>query len=130
MKDYFKKCVVFKIKTDYKLELLSKETMRLLGSTEQVVAEYKNVPKLEILDVILMHCNVVNKNYQQESKVLFTFIHDKQYGQLITISSYSLTMLKTTNKKLWFIKVSFADQSNWPFEIDGSVNITLTIGIR
>ena len=70
------------------------------------------MPKLEILDLILMHCNVVNKKYQQESKVLFTFIHYKQYGQLITISSYSLTMLKTTNKKLWFIKVSFADQSN------------------
>ena len=70
------------------------------------------MPKLEILDVILMHCNVVNKNYQQESKVLFTFIHDKQYGQLITISSYSLTTLKTTNKKLSFIKVWFADQSN------------------
>ena len=60
--------------------------MKLLGSTENAIAEDKNsenVPKLEIADVILMHCNVVNNNYQQASKVLFTFLPDKQFGQLI-----------------------------------------------
>ena len=64
--------VVLKIKTGYKIELLSKEKMRLLESTERVIAKEENgenVTKLEILNVILMHFNVVNSNYQQASKV-------------------------------------------------------------
>ena len=79
---------------------MSKETRRLLGSTEQVVAKEKNgenVLRLEMVDVILMHCNVVNNNYLEASKVLFTFVPDTEFGQLITISPHSLTMLKTTN---------------------------------
>ena len=74
--------------------------MKLLGSTEKVIDRDKNgenVPKLEFVDVILMHYNVVNNSYQQASKVLFTFVPDKQFGQLITIATYSLTMLNTTN---------------------------------
>ena len=70
-----KNLVVFNIKTGYKLELLSKETMKLLGSTIKDVDQDKNgenVPTLEIVDVILLHCNVVNNNYQQASKVLST----------------------------------------------------------
>ena len=81
---------------------MSKQTRRLLGSTEQVVAKDKNgenVLRLEMVDVILMHCNVVNNNYLEASKVLFTFVPDKEFGQLITISPHSLTMLKTTNTK-------------------------------
>ena len=81
--------VVFKIKTGYKLELLSKETMKLLGSSEKVISKDKNgenVPELKILDVILMHCNVVNNNYQQVSKFSFSFVPDKKFGQLITIA--------------------------------------------
>ena len=123
--------VVFKIKTDYKLELLSKETMRLLGSPEKVMAKDKNdenVPKLEIVDVILMHCNVVNNSSQQASKVLFTFVPDKQFGQLITVAPHSLTMLKTTNTELGSIEVWFTDQNNGPIEIEDNVNITLIIG--
>ena len=123
--------VVFKIKTDYKLELLSKETMRLLGSPEKVIAKDKNdenVPKLEIVDVILMHCNVVNNSSQQASKVLFTFVPDKQFGQLITVAPHSLTMLKTTNTELGSIEVWFTDQNNGPIEIEDNVNITLIIG--
>ena len=57
---------MFNIKTDYKLELLSREKMRLLGRSEQVFAKYKNgenVPKVEMVDIVLMHCNVVNNNY-------------------------------------------------------------------
>ena len=79
-----KNSVVFKIKTSYKIELLSKETRRLLGSTEKVITKdtnAENVPKLEIVDVILMHCNVVNNSYEKTSKVLFTFVPDKQFGQ-------------------------------------------------
>ena len=69
--------IVFKIKTGYKLELLTPETMRLLGSTKKDVDQDKNgedVPKLESVEVVLVHCNLVNNNYQQASKVLFTFV--------------------------------------------------------
>ena len=124
---------MFKIKTAYKLELLSKETMRLLGSTEQDIAKDENgetVRKVETVDVALMHRNVFNNNYQQASKVLFMFVPDKQFGQLITISPHSLTMLETTNAEFPFIELWFTDQNNRPLEIEDNVNITLIVGIR
>ena len=76
-----------------------------------------------------MHCNLVNKNYQQASNVLFTFAPDKQVGQLITIAAHSLTMLKTTDAEFQSIEVWFTDQNNRPLEIEDNVNITLIIGI-
>ena len=85
--------IVFKIKTGYKLELLSKETMTLLGSTKYIIDADKNsenVPRLENVKVVLVHCNLVNNSYQQHSRVLFTFLPNKQYGQLISISQHSL----------------------------------------
>ena len=123
--------IVFKIKTGYKLELLTPETMKLLGSTKKDVDSDKNsenVPKLESVEVVLVHCNLVNNSYQEASKVLFTFVPNKQFGQLITISPHSLTMLRTTNSEFPFIQVWFTDQNNRPLEIEDSVNITLIIG--
>ena len=89
--------IVFKIKTGYKLELLSPETMKLLGSTKKDVDNDKDgdVPKLESVEVVLVHCNLVNNSYQQATKALFTFVPNKQFGQLTTISPHLLTMLKT-----------------------------------
>ena len=75
-----KNSIVFKIKTAYKLELLSPETMKLLGSTKKDVDQDKDgedVLKLESVEVFLVHCNLVNNNYQQTSKVLFTFVRNK-----------------------------------------------------
>ena len=123
--------IIFKVKTGYKLELLSPETMKLLGSTKKDVDKDKNgedVPKLESVEVVLVHCNLVNNSYQQASKVLFTFVPNKQFGQLITISPHSLTMLKTTNTEFQSIQVWFTDQNNRPLEIVDSVNITLIVG--
>ena len=122
--------IVFKTKTCYKLELLSLETMKLLGSAKQDVDKDKDredVPKLESVEVVLIHCNLVNNSYQQESKILFTFVPNKQFGQLITISPHLLTMLKTTNAELKSIQSWFTDQNNKPLEIEDSVNITLII---
>ena len=59
--------IVFEIKTGYKLELLSEETMKLLGSTSNTIDKDKNseiVPKLENVEVVLVHCNLVNNSYQ------------------------------------------------------------------
>ena len=122
--------VVFKIKTGCKLELLSRETMKLLRSTKNDVDQDKNtenLPKLEIVHVILLHCNVVNNNHQQASKVLFTFVPNKQFGQLITIVPQILTMLKTTIAEFSFIEVWFTDQNNRLLKIEDNVNISLII---
>ena len=92
--------IVFKIKSGYKLELLSKETMKLLGSTSSIIDADKNsenVPRLENVEVVLVHCNLVNNSYQQHSRVFFTFVPIKRYGQLISISPHSLVFLKTVN---------------------------------
>ena len=114
----------------YKLELLSKETMRLLGSTKDIIDADKNsenVPKLENVEVVLVHCNLVNKSYQQASRVLFTFVPTKQYGQLINISPKSLIFLKTMNTEFSEIEVWFTDQNNNALEIEDNVNISLII---
>ena len=125
--------IVFKIKSGYKLELLSKETMRLLGSTSNSIDGDKNselLPKLESVDLVLVHCNVVNNSYQQASKVLFTFVPNKKYGQLITISPETLIMLKTVNTEFSFIEIWFTDQDNRPLEIEDSVDNFLIVVIN
>ena len=111
---------------------MSKETMRLLGSSSDTIDGDKNselVPKLESVDLVLVHCNVVNNNYQQTSKLLFTFVPNKEYGQLITVSPETLIMLKTVNTEFSFIGIWFTDQDNRPLEIEDSVNISLIVGI-
>ena len=122
--------IVFKIKSRYKLELLSKEAMKLLGSTKDIIDSDKNsenVPRLENVEVVLVHFNLVNNSYQQASKVLFTFAPTKQYGQLIRISPHSLVFLKTMNTEFPEIEVWFTDQNNNALEIEDNVNISLII---
>ena len=119
--------IVFKVKTGYKLEI-----MLLLGSSKKVIDKNKDgeiVPRSEAVEVVLVQCNLVNNNDQQESKVFFTFVRNKQFGQLITITPYSLTMLKTTNAEFSFIEISFTDQNNRQLEIEDKVNIALITGI-
>ena len=105
--------------------------MRLLGSSTDTIDGDKNselVPKLESV-VVLVHCNLVNNSYQQASKVLFTFLPNKKYGQLITVSPETLIMLKTVNTEFSFIEIWFTDQDNRPLEIEDNVDISLIIGI-
>ena len=76
---------------------MSKETIRLLGSTEKVIAKNKNgenVPEWEVVYVILLHCNILNNSYQQASKVLFTFESDKKFEQLITMATSFINNVK------------------------------------
>ena len=82
--------------------------MKLLGSTSSIINKDKNsdtVPKLESVEVVLVHCNLVNNIYQQHSKVLSTFVPNKQYGQLISISPHSLVFLKTMNTEFSEIEI-------------------------
>ena len=123
--------IVFKIKTSYKLELLTPETMRLLGSTKKDVDSDKNsenVPKLESVEVVLVHCNLVKNDYQHPSKVVFSFVPNKQFGQLINISQQALIMMNTVNTEFSYVEVWFTDQNSKALEIEDNVNLTLIIG--
>ena len=86
------------------------------------------MPKLKSVEVVLVPCNLVNNNCQQASKVLFKFVPNKQFGELIHISPHSLTMLNTINTEFSFIKVWFTDQNSKQLEIEDNVNMTLIIG--
>ena len=82
--------------------------MKLLENRKEDVDQDKDgedVPKLESVEVVLMHCNLVNNNYQEVSKVLLTFVPNKQFAQLINIAPHSLIMLSTTNSEFSSIKV-------------------------
>ena len=77
--------IMFKIKTGYHLEILMTETMKLLRSTKSKVTKDEhgeNLPHLKITEVILVHCNIVNNDYQQDSRVLYPFVPNKSFGQL------------------------------------------------
>ena len=104
--------------------------MKLLASTKNTIDTDKNsenIPILENVEVVLVHCNLVNNSYQQHSRILFTFVSNKQYGQLISISPHSLIFLKTMNTEFSEIEVWFTDQNNNALEIEDNVNISLLI---
>ena len=80
--------ITFKIKNGYYLELLTLETMKLLGSAENKINKDKNsesVRHLEIFELVLFHCNLVNNDYQQDSRILYTFVPNKEFGSLLEI---------------------------------------------
>ena len=105
--------------------------MKLLGSTKKYVDSNKNSenePKLESAEVVLVHCNLVKNDYQHTSKVLFSFVPNTQFGQLINISSHSFTKINTVNTDFSFVEGWFADQISEALEIEDNVNLTLIIG--
>ena len=86
--------VTFKIKNRDSLELSTPETMKLLGRTKNKITKDKNgenVPHLVIAEVILLHCNIVNNDYQRDSRVLYTFVPNKPFGSLLEISSINIS---------------------------------------
>ena len=104
--------ITFKIKTGYYFELLTPETIKLLKSTENKMTKNKNdenVPYLKITEVVLVHCNIVNNDYQQDSRVLYTFVPNKPFGSLLEISPKNHVFLKTFNSEFQDIKVWFTD---------------------
>ena len=100
--------ITFKIKTEHTLELLTFETMKLLGSTENKIAKdknRKNVPHLEITEVVIVHCNLVNSDYQQDSRVLYTFAPNTPFGRLLQISPKNHIVLKTFSSEFKDMRV-------------------------
>ena len=104
--------------------------MKLLGSTSSIIDADKNsenVQRLENVEVVLVHCNLVDNSYQQHSRVLFTFVATKRYRQLISISPHSLVFLKTMNTQFSEREVWFMEQNNNALEIEDNVDISLII---
>ena len=94
--------ITFKIKSGYYLELLTQETMKLLGSAESKITKDKkgeNVPHLEVVELVLIHCNLANNDYQQDSRILYTFVPNKAFGSLLEISPTNHVFLKTFNSE-------------------------------
>ena len=122
--------VIFKIKNGYSLELLTSETIKLLGSTENKITKDKNgenVPHFEITEVVLVHCNMVNNDYQQDSRGLYTSVPNKPFSSLLEISPTNHIFLKTFNSEYNEIEVWFTDQNSNLLEIEDRINLTMVI---
>ena len=104
--------------------------MKLLGSTENKITKDKNGENelhLEITEVVLVHCNIVNNDYQQDSRVLYTFVPNKPFGSLLEISPTNHIFLKTFNSEFQDIEVWYTDQNSQPLEIEDRMILTLVI---
>ena len=104
--------------------------MKLLWSTENKITRYKNgenVMHLEIKAVVLVHCNIANNDYQQNSRVLYTFVPNKPFGSLLEISTTNHILLKTFKSEYDEIRVWFTDQNSQPLEIEHRINLTMVI---
>ena len=122
--------ITFKIKKGYYLELLTRKTMKLLGSTKSKITKNENgenVPYLEITEVLLVHCITFNNNHQQNSRVLYTFSPNKSFGQLLDISPECFIYLKTFDSEFSYIDVWFTNQNSKPLEMEDKINIILVI---
>ena len=107
--------VTFKTKNGCSFVLLTPETMKFLESTENEIIKDKNgenAPHLELTEVIIVHCNIVNTDYQQDSRVLYTFVPNKRFGSLLEISPTNHIFLKTWNLEHDEIKVWFTNQNS------------------
>ena len=117
--------ITFKIKAGYYLELLTPETMKLLGSAKSKVTNDKNgenVSRLEITEVVLVYCNLVNNDYQQGLRILYTFVPNKPFGSLLEISPKNHLFLKTFNSEFQEIKIWFTNQNSKPLEVADKIN--------
>ena len=122
--------ITFKVKTEYYLELLTPETMKLIGSTENKTTKDKNgeiIPHLEITKVVLVHCYIINNDYQQNSRVLYTFVPNKPFGNLLEFSPTSFIPLKTFDSEFQTTEVWFTNQISQLLEIEDRINLTLVI---
>ena len=122
--------ITFKIKNGYSLELLTKETMNLLGSTKNKIAKDNNGEHLshfEITEVILVHCNMVNNDHRHDSRVLRTFVPNKSFGNLLDISPSNNIFLKTFNSECDEIIAWFTDENSKSLEIEDRINLTMVM---
>ena len=104
--------------------------MKLLGSTKSKITKDKNgenVLHLEMVELVLIHCHLVNNNYQQNSRILCTFVPNKPFVSLLEISPPNHIFLKTFNSEFQEIKVWFTDQNSRPLKVEDKINLTLIV---
>ena len=106
--------------------------MKLLGSTKSNIAKNKsgeNVPYLEITEVVLIHYNAIYDSYRQNLRVLYTFVPNKSFGQLLYISPENFAFSKTFDSEFSFVEVWFADQKSNPLAIEDKISLQLLIKV-
>ena len=104
--------------------------MKLLRSAEKKITEDKNcenIPRLEVLPLVLVHCNLVNNDYQQDSRIIYAVVPNKAFGSLLEISPTNHMFLKAFDSEFQEIKIWFTDQTIKPLEVEDKLNITLII---
>ena len=104
--------------------------MKLLESAKSKITKDengKNVTHLKITEVVLIHFNIVKNDYQENSRVLYTFVLNKSFGQLLGVSPENLIFLKLFNSEFTYIEVWFTDQNSKPLEIEDKTSITLVV---
>ena len=104
--------------------------MKLLGRTKSKITKDENrdnVPHFKINEVVLIYCNIVNNDYQQDSRVLYSFVPNKSFGQLLDISPKNFIFLKTFDLEFSYIEVWFTEQNSKPLEIEDKIKMNLVI---
>ena len=104
--------------------------MKLLGSAESKINKDRtgeNVPRLEVVELVLVHYNLINNDYQQDSRILYAFLPNKTFGSLLEVSPTNHVFLKTFISEFQEIKVWFTDQTSAPLELEDKINVTLII---
>ena len=104
--------------------------MKLFASTESKITQDKNgenVLHLEIVELVLVHCNLLNNDSQQDSRILYTFVPNKPFGSLLEFSPTNHIFLKTFNSEYQEIKIWFTDQTSKPLKVEDGINLTLLI---
>ena len=121
--------VSFRIKTVYKLELLTNETMRLLGDGPIIdtTKNGENVPKLEIVKNVLVFCTLVENAYLQDSKLLFSFVPNSRFGSLLSITPQVLKYCDTVDSIFDYIEISFTNQTGRPLQIHYDITVSIII---
>ena len=104
--------------------------MNLLGTAKSKITKDKNgeqVPHLEVAELIIVHCNIINNNYQRTSRILYTFLLNKPFGSLLEISPPNHIFLKTFNSEFQEIKVLLTDQDGRPLQVEDKLTLTMVI---
>ena len=101
--------------------------MKLLESTISKITKNENSENVKITEVVLLHCNIVNIDYQQDSRVFYTFVPSKSFGQLLVISPKKFIFLKNFDSEFSYIEVWFTNQNYKPLQIEGKINTTLVV---
>ena len=119
-----------KKKDGYKLELQTPETTKLFGSTKKLIDKTKDgesVPSIEVVEIVLVLCNLVDNQYQEKPVVIYAFMPNKSYAYLLNLESGNSVVLKTYNTEFDKIIITFTGQNGRPLEIEDKVNLILFI---